>query len=500
MQWPEPRRGRPDRLIEVEAGKAVEDVRIPFRRESAITGRVVDQFGDPVPNARIAIRTFPSPNRSARHTLGQHNARTNDIGEFRLSPVPPGRYRLTAWMSRETVSGPEFPNVDRSGFVAWPHAPSLEHAEPLVVQPGEQVSDVELQLFPTKVAKVTGTVFGVDGQPAVNASVYVGVVGPGDSVVESGQNAAAPGGRFELTLTSGVYELSASVLEPPRPGRPSGPDRRATSETMKLTVAGEPIDGLALHLAPPRTVSGRIVFDSLGQVRPPAPEAIHLYAASGVGECRFSDRQVRPDYTFTITVEGRQCQVGAGASPPWRFRSVTQADRDLTFDGVPLKAQARLDDLVITFTDRTTKLRVNIGAPKGGRAEAFLVFVFPADPTRRSTPTWGHPGLLDRTIREAGPEADDGSGVVIEGLMAGESLAVAIDPDDYDASGFPETWDVLEPFGQRVTLAEGDVRALSLTIVDLPDSPLIRRSRRAPRHRIVGCPSSSSAPSALPII
>jgi hypothetical protein len=469
-QWPDRQRGRKYELIEVVAGGVVEGLRIPLRRESAITGRVVDQFGDPVPNARVSIRTFPAPNRHPRRPPGRRDARTNDIGEFRLSPVQPGRYRLSASVASDTFPWPGFPTVERSGFVAWPQSPSLDHAEPLVVEAGEQVSDIELQLFPTKSAKVTGIVLDVDGTPALSASLYVAMAGPGDVAADSGRSVEMRDGRFELTLAPAGYELSAKGFERPKPGGMPNTGRQMSSETVKLIVTGEPIGGIVLQLKAPQLVSGCIAFDGAGAA--PPPSAIRLYAASGRGECSFNEGDVHPDLTFTMKVYGRRCQVAAGAVAPWTMRSVTAGGKDVTFEGIPVRASEPVGDVVITFTDRSTKLRMTAGSPKGGRAEEFVVFVFPLDRDKRSTPLWGHPGLTEGTTRELGPDMLTNTGeLIVDGLLPGEYLAVAIHPDDYDACGAPETWDLLEPHGRRVTLAEGDIRVLSVTIVDLPDSP-----------------------------
>ena len=69
------------------------DIRLP--RGAVITGRITDEFGDPVPSARVTL--MRQQFRQGQRTLTPaNNATTNDIGEYRLFGLAPGQYYVSA--------------------------------------------------------------------------------------------------------------------------------------------------------------------------------------------------------------------------------------------------------------------------------------------------------------------------------------------------------------------------------------------------------------------
>jgi Carboxypeptidase regulatory-like domain len=466
-QFPEQRRGRVSRALEITSGSRVIDLRVSLRRAGAISGRVVDEFGDPAQWARVMLSAYPGDIRSARALEGVRDVRTNDIGEFRLAPVPAGRYQLTARSDTDSNPLPGFPTSD-PGFVAWPQAHAIEHAQPLTLAAGEQMTGIELQLIASKPSKVSGVVLGVDGKTAIGAGVSIAVVGPDQQVRFFRGHVAINEGRFEVWLPPGTYELEAGASEP---GSPDGrtPGRRLQSDVLRLAVSGESVQDLVLQVTPPIALTGRIVFQGSGASRPPDPKSVRLYGAAGFDQCNYQQSQVQPDYSFTLYVQGRRCQVGAGAEDPWRMQSVTASGRDITFEGLNPREQAA-ESLVITMSDRAPRLRLTVSDEKGGRAEEFVAFVFPADPARWSTPFRGHPGLAARIQRQLEPP-QPGEELQVDDLMAGEYLVAAIRPDDYDASGYPETLDRLESIARPITLAAGETKSFTVTIAALPAQP-----------------------------
>jgi hypothetical protein len=87
--------------IEVASGDRLQNVELRMVKEAAISGRILDSLGQPVPTAGVTVlvRSFddtgkPTLTRAPGTPYNFAMVRTNDRGEFRLSGLPPRDYYL----------------------------------------------------------------------------------------------------------------------------------------------------------------------------------------------------------------------------------------------------------------------------------------------------------------------------------------------------------------------------------------------------------------------
>src|SRR5712691_3929547 len=113
-------------------------IEIRLRRAAAISGRVVDEFGDPVPNARLLAETVPRSGATTRITV---QTITDDRGEYRLSGLPAGVFAVS--MVRITLASTT--GQDRRGpqQIYYPGAATLRDAEALPLGVGEDRSGID---------------------------------------------------------------------------------------------------------------------------------------------------------------------------------------------------------------------------------------------------------------------------------------------------------------------------------------------------------------------
>jgi protocatechuate 3,4-dioxygenase beta subunit len=79
----------------VQPGQGTTDVVFYMQPAAVITGKILDLDGDPMSNVSISALRVGSTQRG-RNSHGSGYAATNDLGEFRISDLRAGRYRLTA--------------------------------------------------------------------------------------------------------------------------------------------------------------------------------------------------------------------------------------------------------------------------------------------------------------------------------------------------------------------------------------------------------------------
>src|SRR5436305_4459373 len=102
--------------LELTAGQALRDVVFKLTPQSLLYGKVVDDDGDAVPNARVQVlRTSYAGGR--RHLLEAGAADSQDDGSFVIGNLTPGRYYLGAAIRKIDVTGPPGRKFERETYV-----------------------------------------------------------------------------------------------------------------------------------------------------------------------------------------------------------------------------------------------------------------------------------------------------------------------------------------------------------------------------------------------
>ncbi len=165
-------------------------VRLVLQPAAKVSGRVVDDGGDPVPGAMLMVTQVAERAVGGMPAFPDISGTTDERGRFSLDGLEAGRIELGA---------------QAEGYIAAP-------AKALDIAAGREVKDVELVV--SRGAQVEGVVLGPDGGPVDGARVQVQRKEEGDRF--SVGDALAPratsdgDGRFRLSgLAPGVQSLSA---------------------------------------------------------------------------------------------------------------------------------------------------------------------------------------------------------------------------------------------------------------------------------------------------
>ncbi len=143
--------------------------------QSVILGLVADQDGEPMADAKVQVTRAGTNGAS----LDRTTAVTNDLGEYRLYGLPPGEYFVSAMpplaistMSRRVTDSAALDNYVRTFY---PRATDTGTAQKIVLRPGDQASDIDIQLIKSapqvvKVVDLTGAFAPVSEQPTPTAA------------------------------------------------------------------------------------------------------------------------------------------------------------------------------------------------------------------------------------------------------------------------------------------------------------------------------------------
>lgn len=238
--------------LHLTAGQEFHDVEFRLVPQGAVSGKVVDEDGDPVTDAMVTASKYTYAT-GHRMLLPRDSAQTNDRGEFRLGKVPPGRYYLVAEVMALNPMGntPPPPPKDGSpevGYVAtyFPRNTDVQEAEPVDLKAGADLPGFVIHMQKSRVVRVKGSALGADGKPLKQAQVMLmSGARPGSMRMA----AVGDDGKFEIAnVPPGTYTAMTVQLFGGSP-----------SVTMQnLIVGNENLSDVKIGTVPEAALQGKI--------------------------------------------------------------------------------------------------------------------------------------------------------------------------------------------------------------------------------------------------
>jgi hypothetical protein len=428
----------------VQEGAATVRVDIALPSAGVISGRVVDEYGEPVADAIVSAmrRQFISGER--RLVTAGSTATTNDIGEFRLHSLAPGDYFVSTTL-RNMLTG----TTDRVGYAPtfYPSAGSADTAQALTVHAAETVSNAVVTLLPSRLSRVSGYVVGEDGRPVQVGSV---MAMPRSGIqFANASGMVRPDGSFEVGgLADGDYTLR-TMIGPIVFGAGAPPQGPPLQATAIVTVAGGDVSNVVLRPVRPVVISGRVTGDAatMAAIQPGTMQvlAARLSPMDVVGPSGPPAR-LREDFTFELTVyPGRVSLRGTGLNGTL-IESVRWNGIDVT-RGFDLADAVDGGGFELTMTNRTAKVAVTVADARGQAIPGCDVVIFTADEEWWGASMPGH-NSAGRTSQEGRYEAPP--------LLPGTYYVIAIDGLESFQAGDPAFIASLRDRAQRISVAAGE--------------------------------------------
>jgi hypothetical protein len=316
-------------LVELSDFDDPKELPVELFPQGVVTGKVMDGFGQPLQQAHLeALRSkFKAGDFEV---LG--SVESNDLGEYRLSSLDPGKYRIRAMYRDGGVS--EFDATPRT-MASSVYGGAAKPTE-LVVKAGSVTAGIDFVLNPVKGKKIRGTLHTNAGAPVDRASLWIaGKMG------EGGHNGSAEGGKFEFgDVSPGLYTISAQTLPDDRDmlaqmealrglidAQASDArvlDSRATEEKGSKTpplfgiamveVRGEDIDGVDVVMSPVPKIEGQVKVEG-GSVSSVKLGMVFFHRTDGISAMGMGLEHPRADGTFEVFLAPGEYTFGMDPSP-----------------------------------------------------------------------------------------------------------------------------------------------------------------------------------------
>jgi protocatechuate 3,4-dioxygenase beta subunit len=477
--------GRP---IELAEKQVLDKADISMPRGGVITGRLTDEFGDPVPDAMVSAMRQTWTNGRRRLTPSGRTSQTNDLGQYRMYGLPPGEYYISATLRNTDImmldaammgggsnaSG----STPSSGYAPtyFPGTTTASNAQRVTVAIAQEAQNTDFALAPVRLARISGTVMNSEGKPVAGAmitampssraEVGIGILNAGNArTTKDGNftlNSVAPGDYMVTVRSVTVMTSDGGDMMTFRASiGGDGSDGEAAS--LPLTVSGEDMANVVIVTSKGATASGRLVFE--GSANPPAMPTmtgVRITAASaemdGPALGGGGAGQAKEDGSFQLRgLAGRRLLRAANLPPGWALKAVRLNGDDITDSGIEFKPGQDVSGLEIVATSKQTEISGTVTASNGSAIKDYTVVVFSDDSQYWSLP-------LTRWV--TGTRPDQEGRFRVRNMPPGSYNIIAVDYVEAGSWGDPELLERLKARARRVTLADGGSEKLDLKLTE----------------------------------
>ena len=442
----------PGAILSLRPGQEIKDLFFKMVPSAVIAGRILDEDGEPLPSVSVsALREIYD--RGKRSLVSGADAQTNDLGEYRLFGLAPGRYFVSAhygtWQ-RGVGESEEQTQASAQGYAKmfYPGTPDRTKASAIAVKAGEEIPSVEILMRQVSVYHVRGHVYNqITNRPGTDSFVLL--------LPKSGQRAdigdtfimvQKRDGSFDIPeILPGSYSLAAFWSD----------EGKHYLSRIPLEVGNADVEGVAMTIGPGSTVGGRVIWD--GQ---PALERDELRIAvrpTDDSPIFFPGSRVNPDGSFAIpnVGDGAYNAIPEGESKDCYVKDVEYAGRAALEEGFSV-ARGSAALLEITISSRGGRVQGTVTDDDGLPTSGVYVALAPDSETRRTK----HRLYKSQTTDQYGH-------FDLRGIAPGGYLLFSWTEAEDGAWEDPE---FLKPFlekkkGESISLQEGDTKSMNLVAI-----------------------------------
>jgi hypothetical protein len=441
-------------LLPVGEGQQVKDIVINLTPLGVIAGKVVDEAGRPLQNARITAYRYSSGGWMRAGQAGEPTqfGYTNDLGEYRAVFQPGILVVSAAYPFGLAQLEPDLTPGFGHPTTYYPNSPDPDNAQPLTVVSGEVVkADFTLRRAPAY--RISGSLVGPDGR--VRAEACPGILPkgsiPSNSLLLGSISANAQDGSFTIyEIPPGSYLLTGALCQNESP----------VSGVQDLEVSGN-IEGLKLHVTPARQLRATLKLEG---------DANLAGAIVGMGPVGWFPGR-RPSAAISSgsslvfdSVLSLRYLVGFGHLPLNCYvKSVKYGGQEVTAEGFQPVEGTSLELTVSTLG--AAQLTGSVADAAGRSARYPWVTLIPSD----------------------GGPASSAKSVI--GDANGKFVFTALRPGEYNAAAWEENLDAVRLGGDRrllklyrargkaVTVQPGTPPAVALTVISVGE---VQQARSKP--------------------
>ena len=443
----------PGATLTLRAKQEMNDLLFRLIPSAVMSGRVINDDGDPLPWVQVsALRE--AYNAGKKTLSSETTVPTNDLGEYRLFDLRPGRYFVRAEYKpgeRITGRGETMGTGDDDaprGYVPmyYPSGFDAARAVTVAVKAGEEIPALEVLLRRVEVFTVRGRFYNTTSRRSnPNYNVYLSPRGEDawlnlpqrDSSVDLKDNTFA----FRDVLP-GPYVLWTYWVD----------EGRRYQAFQNIDVGNADVEGIGLTLAPGMPLNGRVTWD--GQ---PTSEQNRLMLSLRGADGAFSyggHAMVTTQWTFLLTdVYELTYRVGVFGLCNDCYLKAIRYGGSTSSEDTFTPARGSNSPLEVTISSKGARVRGSVTDADNLPAVGVWVILVPDQAHRAFT----------RLYKSA--STDQNGRFELRGIAPGDYKLFSWEEAESGSWEDPEFVKPFEGKGERISLQDSDQKTLNLTAI-----------------------------------
>jgi protocatechuate 3,4-dioxygenase beta subunit len=449
---------RPGTTLSLARRQNVTELTLKMTPHAVITGRIVDEEGEPVPQVQLSLQGYRYLQGRRQLLSAGGVANTNDLGEYRIFGVAPGKFYLSAMpyggapnyaVDRSTTAAPE----ETYAATFYPGTTDAAGATQLDVPAGAQLRGIDMVLKKTRTVHIKGHVtHGLSGRVAISV---LAIPRSNAGFMPGMRNVPVDAaGNFDIrNVTPGSYTVTAVFND----------GAGAHIGRAPVDVGTSNIEGVQITLSTGLTVKGRVRSDPEGspvdlsntRVGVQAREPVIMFGGGGQMKAddqgNFELKNIAPD-RYNISATG----LPSGAY----VKSVRSDQIDVLAAGLDLSGGAPPAAIDIVISSRGATVTGTVQNEKTANpAPGATVVLIPEEKERR-----------DQQYYVRNVAADQQGAFSLTGVPPGAYRLYAWEDVETGAWSDPDFMKAFDGKGESVTLREGDQKPVPLKLIPV-DAP-----------------------------
>jgi protocatechuate 3,4-dioxygenase beta subunit len=449
----------------LQPGQSLTGLVFRMQASGVVSGKILDADGDPMAGVGVTATIAGTQSPMARRYSPGGSGATNDLGEYRIADLRPGKYVVTAQPSERAAVGQvqdQAKTKERLVYVATYFPGTLEKSQAVEVEvrSGEKAV-ANFGALTSHVYRVSGSITGVPSGALVQVILTskngpVGMENPGQL---KGGNQFAYQNILPGSYTAMMVVIKGALSE----GRP---DVQMVQLRPQIEVDKTDVEGVQLHLDPGGEVRGKFRLDT-GERFDWTQLNVHLLpvvedettasplAMVGMANPRADTHSmVSADGTFEMgNVPGGSYQLVIGAQSndlrDYYTKSVMQGGKEVADSGFTVNGDVSLD---VVVSAKGATIEGNVVDSKGAPAAYSMVAVVPSSGER------ARPDSYQQT------STDERGHFVVQGMTPGSYVVLAFEELQEDVRQ-PNSLKRYAGKGEKVEAEEGARKIVTAKLI-----------------------------------